>query len=332
MPELIHVYRGALIENIIRGDIVVINEHAQIVNEIGNGHKVSYMRSSAKPLQASAVVEKGAISAFGIDNQELAIMCASHNGEDYHVKAVETILSKIGMVEDDLTLGADYSYNSKIREKMLKTDLPKRKLINNCSGKHAAMLALCKHLNLPKRNYNLPEHAVQQWILETVASYTGMLKEDIILGIDGCGVPVFAMPLYNMALGYLNLLNPDRLGEKRAMAARQIVAAMAQYPEMVAGNGEFCTELIRVTKGRLIAKKGADGIYCCAQKEGPALALKIEDGNMQVLPQVLLAALSQLGLLNFQEEHKLTEYVQSEIINCQGNVVGEKVTVFNFGN
>lgn len=330
MPELIHVYRGSLVENIICGDIVVLDEKKKVIEELGDRKKIVYMRSSAKPLQASAVVEKGVMEAFSLSEKELAVMCASHNGEDYQIETVASILAKIGLQEKDLQLGADYSYNPALREEMLKNGLEKRKIINNCSGKHSAMLALCVHLNWNKEDYFLPHHPVQQLILKTVASYTEMAENEIILGVDGCGVPVFAMPLYNIALGYLNLLNPDSLEERRALAAKRIVKAMGGYPHLVAGHGEFCSEVMRVTRGRLIAKKGADGVYCCAQKGGPAIALKIEDGNMLVLPQVLLAALSQLGLLTANEERELTGFIHPEIINCQGSVVGERETAFRF--
>ncbi len=327
MPELIHIYRGSLVENIIRGDIIILEKRAKISREFGNGHKVSYMRSAAKPIQASAGIERGIIKAFNLNQKELAVMCGSHNGDSFHLEAVRGILNKIGLDEDALKLGADYSYNPKIKEKMLSMGIPKSKLINNCSGKHSAMLAICIKEGWDINNYFLPGHPVQELILNTVAAYTEMNKEEIIIGTDGCGVPVFGMPLYNMALGYYNLLNPQIMEEK-AEAAGEIVRALAAYPEMIAGRGEFCTCLIKETKGRLIAKKGADGIYCCAQKGGPAIALKIEDGNTEVLSQVLLEVLNQMGLLSLKEAEALAGFGKRNIINCQGDIVGRAEAVF----
>jgi L-asparaginase II len=216
-----------------------------------------------------------------------------------------------------------------MREEMLKNGAPKSKLIHNCSGKHSAMLALCVYMRWSAADYLAPKHPLQKLLLSTVAAFASIPENNIIVALDGCGAPVFAMPIYNMALSYLNLLNPKNMPTKKASAAAAIVKAIRENPEMLAGRGEFCTELIKVTAGRLIAKRGADGIYCCGQRGGPAIALKIEDGNTQVLPQVLLEVLRQLSLLSAAEEKTLRGGIDTAVFNCSGIKTGERITVFD---
>lgn len=325
---LLHTLRGSLVENIYRGDIAVVDKSGKLAYFCGDPEKVTYMRSAAKPMQAAAVYEHGVVEAFGFDQQELAVMCASHNGEDFHIQAIASILQKIGLTEEDLSLGADYSYNAAIRDQMLLKGLPRRKLVNNCSGKHAAMLALCVKEGWPIRGYAAAEHPCQKLMRETVAAFCEMPAEEIIVGVDGCGVSVFAMPLSRMALGWHNLQNPAMLPPQKQAAARAVTAAIAKYPQMIGGTGEFCSAVAAVTGGRIIAKKGADGIYCCAEAGGPAIALKIEDGNMAVLPQVLFATLSQLHMLREAEQAALAPFGRVDNLNCQNDKVGERIAVF----
>lgn len=329
MPELLHIKRGPLTENIIRGDIVVLDRKGQISWELGDGQKTTYMRSAAKPIQAAAALGRGIGENFRLNQEEIAVMCSSHNGEEQHMAAVASILEKIGLNEEDLQLMPEHSYNAGRRDELLALGMPKRKLAHNCSGKHSAMLALCMQEGWGREDYFLPRHPVQRLISKNLADYAQMEEEALIIGVDGCGVPVFGLPLYNMALAYLNLLNPENLLDRQRQAAQSIVAAMGAHPEMIAGTGEFCTALIGATAGRLIAKKGADGIYCCAQKDGPSIALKIEDGNMAALPQVLLGVLSQLGLLSPREEEQLSPFSKRELKDCRGQIIGESKLAFS---
>ena len=328
MNKLVEVTRGLLVEMIIRGSIVVVDDRGLRQTALGNADYLTYMRSSAKPLQATAAVESGAVDAYGISESELAIMCGSHLGEDFHTEAVLSILAKIGCKESDLTLGVDYSLSKAIREQRLVDHVAPRKVYNNCSGKHACMLTLCRFMGWPIENYQDRNHPVQQLIFKTVAEYAELSQEDIVVGVDGCGVPVFGMPLYNMAVAYNNLANPSRLPEKRAVAAARLTAAMGKYPHMVSGTNQFCTELMRITKGRIIGKLGADGVYCSAIIGGPALALKIEDGNLAAIPPVMVAALSQLNWLNADELQQLEHFGTIPNINCQRDKVGEMKATF----
>lgn len=329
---LVEVSRGSLTENIIRGHIAVVDRAGDTLFKAGDPQYVSYMRSAAKPLQASAVLEAGAIDAFGISERELAVMCGSHIGDDEHVEAVQGILDKLGLDESALTLGPDLSLSRKLREQRIATGVAPRKIYNNCSGKHSAMLALCRHMGWDIRDYHLPAHPAQRLILHTVAAYAGVPPEEIIIGVDGCGVPVFAMPLSHMALAFCRLTNPELLPEARAAAARRITAAIAAYPRMIAGENQFCSELIAATDGRIIGKLGADGVYCAAPLAGGlGIALKVEDGNGAVLAPVMMRLLSELDLLTAAEAERLSRFSRYDNINCKQEKVGETRAVFHLG-
>ncbi len=326
---LLHIYRGTLAENIIRGDIVVTDRQGQLMSGCGDIQKLTYMRSAAKPIQALVGVEAGVLEAYNIGQEELAIFCASHNGQSFHVAAVRSVLAKIGLREQNLLCGADYSFNPQIRAKMIEEGLAKSPLFNNCSGKHALMLAVCQKMGWSIDDYYLPEHPLQQAILAKVAFYAGLDKEQITIGVDGCGVPVFALPLINMAKAYAKLVNQHALSPREATAAKKIISAMAAYPHMIAGSGEFCTALMEVTKGRIIGKKGSDGVYCSACANGPAIAVKIEDGNMRALAPVMMSIYKQLQLLTKEEEQALSLFASWDNVNCRGQVVGSVKAVFS---
>ena len=326
---LIETSRGELVENIVRGDVAVVGKEGQLIAHLGNPQYFTYMRSTAKPLQASAAVESGAIDFFGINEDELAIMCGSHIGDDYHVLVLESILNKIGLDENSLTLGADLSFSNELKFKRIAENVAPRKLYNNCSGKHAAMLTICRYMGWDYSAYQHPDHPVQILIKKTVAAYAQVPVEELVIGVDGCGVPVFAMPLSKMALAYHYLANSHKLPSKRKEAARRITSAMVAYPQMVAGYGHFCTELMRATAGRIIGKLGADGVYCAAVINGDiAISLKIEDGNGIMLAPAMMRILNQLDLLNKSEQAKLAKFEIIDNYNCQNDKVGETRAIF----
>jgi L-asparaginase II len=178
--------------------------------------------------------------------------------------------------------------------------------------------------------YYLKSHPVQQMLLHTAADYCGLFSADIYVGEDGCGVPVYGMPLYNMALSYYNLCNSEQTAGTRRAAAHSVLAAMSEHPAMVAGDGQFSTELIRVTKGRIIGKMGAEGVYCTAEREGRwAIALKIEDGEVSAIPAVVIRAFRQMNILSEEEHQSLRHFAVRDILNCRGEKVGESKAAFH---
>ena len=331
MPEiLVRSSRNMIIENMYRGSVVMIGAGGRIKAYCGDSHQMTYLRSAAKPLMTTALLESGAAQAFGLSEAELAVTCGSHIGAPEHVEAVLGILNKLGLKEDDLALGADLSLNVKLREQRLADHVEPRKAFHNCSGKHAGMLALCLHMGWDTAEYQAKEHPVQQMLLSTVADLCGLAPGDIMLGVDGCGVPVHGMPLYHMALGYYNLCNSNQLADARGKAAKDVLAAMSEHPSMVSGDGQFCTELMRSTEGRVIGKLGADGIYCTAEREGGwAMAIKIEDGNVAAIPAVVIRAFRQMNILAEGEHQSLRHFAVREILNCHGEKVGETKAAFH---
>ncbi len=326
---LVHVTRGDLVENIHRGDAVIVKAGGEIVAEVGCPHKVTYMRSSAKPIQACTVIQSGAAEHFGLSEKEIAVICASHYAEDFHIEAVLSILKKIGLDEEAFLLGATYSLNDKITARFLREGKEKSKIYNNCSGKHAGMLALAMHMGYDIKSYDKPENPVQQMMLSTVAEFVGMKQEDIHIGIDGCGVPVFGMPIYNMALSYAKMADITSFEGARGVAVCKIIDSMTTYPEMVSGTGGFCSELMKATKGRIFGKLGADGVYCLGIRDkGIGLALKVEDGSAKALSCVVIEALKQLHELSDIELKALESFYIKENINTQGRKVGEMKTDF----
>ena len=192
------------------------------------------------------------------------------------------------------------------------------------------MLSLCRAMGYDCNDYYLPDHPVQQLIKNTVAAYAQIIPSGIVIGIDGCGVPVFGLPLLHMAISYLNLCNQGSMeSERLTLASRRIVNAIINYPEMIAGTGQFCTELSKATRGRIVGKLGSDGVYCCAVTDGGmALALKVEDGNGEASPPIIIEALKQLGLLSYEEQQLLTKFAIIDNINCQEEKIGETRPVF----
>jgi L-asparaginase II len=327
---LVRSNRNMIIENMYRGSVVMIGAEGKIKAYCGDSRQMAYMRSAAKPLMATALVESGAAKAFGLNEAGLAIACGSHIGAPEHVEAVSGILKKIGLKEDDLSLAPDLSLAIKLREQRLADHVQPRKIFHNCSGKHAGMLALCRHMGWDIQGYQNDEHPVQQMLLRTVADFCGLPSADIMLGVDGCGVLVHGMPLYNMALGYYNLCNSEHLAGARKEAARAVLAAIGAHPSMVAGEGRFCTELIRNTKGRIIGKLGADGIYCTAERDGRwAMAIKIEDGNVAAIPAVVIRAFRQMNILSEEEHQSLRHFAVRDILNGHGEKVGETKAAFH---
>ena len=326
---LIHVTRGNVVENLHRGDIAIVDSNGSLIGAKGDHQKYTFMRSCAKPLQASAVLESGAASHYQLEDKEIAIMCASHYAENFHTQAVESILNKVGLKEENLILGETYSMNTAVMQCMIKDGLQRRKLYNNCSGKHAGMLALAIHKGYDIADYIGENHPVQQLMLRAVSEYCEYDADKIAIGVDGCGVPVFALPIYNMALSYAKLADRSKRSNERRVAADAIIKAMTKYPEMIAGTGGFCSELMKHTKGRILAKLGADAVYCISLLDRKiGIAVKIENGNVDVLSCAVMEALIQLQALTEEEIDLLKGFHTKENINSAKCKVGEIRPVF----
>jgi L-asparaginase II len=306
-----------------------------LVASVGEVSGTTYMRSSAKPLQAIPLVEKGAAEAFGFEPAELAICCASHAGTDEHVETVRRLQAKIGITEDDLQCGVHLPYDLTTQHNLIREGLQSQPLRNNCSGKHTGMLALAKHLALPQDDYLKLDHPVQAAILEAVQQMTGAEAE---IGIDGCSAPNFAVPLRAAALAFARLIDPSNLSKPRTKACRQIADAMRAYPVMVSGPGRFDTRLMEVSEGRILSKGGADGFQSMAIPKGSSnlpfaigVAIKIADGDLgkRALGPVSIAVLAALGALSTRERSQLSEFDAGPSLNFREIHVGRHAVAFD---
>lgn len=289
------VWRGALIESIHRGRYAVRDARGEEIDSLGDTEEYVCLRSSAKPFQALPLVFSGAADAFGLTREEIAVACASHNAEPRHLAAVRSILRKAGLSEEDLHSGAHPPIHALSAARLARSGEEPRPIHGNCSGKHAGMLAVCAHAGWDPAGYRDPEGPLQKLVRRTIAKLCGLEPEAVRLAGDGCGVPVFALPLGNLALGFARLAaDSEDFPEDLAEAVHRIRDAMRRYPFMVAGTGRFDTELMKVTD--LIVKSGAEGVFAAASPEGWGLALKISDGASRAVAPAVVAVLGKRGV------------------------------------
>ncbi|MFN2512810.1 MAG: asparaginase [Pyrinomonadaceae bacterium] len=329
---LVQVTRGAITESRHRGHVVAVDPDGNVVALLGAPETVTFLRSSAKPHQAIALIASGAADRFGFSEQEIALACASHSGEPIHTEVVASMLRKIGLGPDDLKCGIHEPFSPEVARDLREKGEKPHVLQNNCSGKHAGMLAIAVHLGAPTESYDQPRNPVQLAIGHTISQFSGVPIEDIAIGIDGCGVPVFGVTVKAMALMYARLVAPPpQLEESIRKACNRIVAAMTRYPELIGGTTDrLDTEMMRATKGSLVSKVGAEGVYtagvtpCREWPNGIGLALKIEDGDdHRARPTVVIESLNQLGVLNDESLEAVSRYAFFPVRNRTGEVVGE---------
>lgn len=320
------VTRGGIVESEHRGAVAVVTATGRLLAFAGDPHLVTFLRSSSKPLQAIPAIETGAADAAGLNPRHLALMCGSHGADPDHTAAVSEILAAAGRAERDLQCGTHPPLDPAVRERFAASHTAPTQLHHNCSGKHAGMLVLAQHLHAPRDlPYTDVTHPVQQRILAAVADMAGLPASEIVLGIDGCSVPNFAMPLNAAARAFARLLNPDGLAPDRAAAALRLADAMRAYPKMVSWESGFDTRLMQAVPG-IVSKGGAEAYHAMAlpagmvRDEAIGIALKIADGASRARDAVALAVLAQLGLAIPSE---LADLVRPEVRNWRGMHVGE---------
>jgi L-asparaginase II len=331
---LAKVMRGGTVESMHRGHLIILGGDGHVLHSVGNPKTVTFIRSSAKPFQAVPFITSGACDEYDFSEEELALACASHSGERIHIRIAEQMLSRIGMYEAYLRCGAHLPFNEKEAERMMREGEQPTQLHNNCSGKHAAMLAVAKLMEADLQTYEELDHPVQKAILEAVSAFTEVPVKKIKIGVDGCAAPNFALPVSAMAKSFLNLVSPpDDMDPKMRAAAARISAAMVKFPELIGGTERLDTMLMQASEGRIISKVGADGVWLCAVlpcdkwPRGLGIALKIEDGDdRRARPVVAVEALRQLGILSADS---LPEVSPMAIKNRRGDVVGEVVANVN---
>lgn len=328
---LAEVTRSDLVESVHRGVIAVVDEKGKLIARAGDPGVLTYMRSAAKPVQAIPVVESGAARRYAFSAREIAMIVSSHGGEEDHVAAVRDILAKIGLPEKYLQCGVQMPLHGASAKKLLTQNIAPTALHCTCSGKHAGMLTLARFYDCRLEDYYELTHPVQQMMLQTMAEMAGLPNEDIPTGVDGCGVPVFALTAERMALAYARLVKPEMFSVSRQQACAEITAAMAGNPDLIAGKGRLASDLVRETNGKLIAKDGTEGVFCVGLPDrGWGVAIKIEDGSMRALGPVVISVLKQLDILDAGDLEKLRKHEKTIISNFCGEIVGEIRPTFTF--
>ncbi len=279
-PILVEIWRGGAVESRHRGAAVVMDASGRIEAQWGDTAVPVFPRSAIKSVQALALVESGAADDFAVDSSELALACASHNGEPRHVTAVSAWLGRMGLGIGDLECGAHAPYYGPAHEAMIAAAIAPTNAHNNCSGKHAGMLAVALKLGADTSGYIRPDHPVQRRVRAILSEMCGYDHETAPMATDGCGIPTYAAPLTALARAMARMADPRALAPTRVAASARIRAAIAAHPDMVAGTGRFCTEIMAASGPRILVKTGAEGVFAAALPEsGLGIALKIDDGG-----------------------------------------------------
>ncbi|HAQ06596.1 MAG TPA: L-asparaginase [Bacillus bacterium] len=327
--KLVEVYRGKLVESTHKGDIAVVDSKGKLLYYAGIPTKVVYARSSMKPIQAIPVVETGTADFYQFSDADLSLCCASHSGERMHTDRVIAILKRAGMEDSVLKCGTHIPrWQDTYKELIIKGE-EITPLYNNCSGKHTGMLATAKYMGENLDNYYDLDHPVQQRILDVVSEMTEYPREDIEIGIDGCGVPVHGLPLERLAYGFARMAHPESLTESRQKTVKRITQSMTAAPEMVGGTNRFCTDFMKAGRGRFFGKAGAEAVYCVGDNEsGLGIAIKIEDGNGRAMYPVVIETLKQLNLISETQIEELRDHYIPKLKNARDEIIGEIVPNF----
>jgi L-asparaginase II len=318
------VRRGPRVESVHQVAACAADVDGEIVVKIGTVETPVFLRSSAKPFIAAASVREGVLERFGFGERELAVMCASHNGEPAHAELVASMLERIGAHESDLACGAHPpAYEPAAAALAARGEKPSQ-LHNNCSGKHAGILALAKTIGAPFEGYLEPTHPAQRLILAMCERVSDDVFDGDKLAVDGCGIPVYATTLRKAAVSFARLATLRRLDDADATALARVASAMANEPWYVAGTGRFDTDLMRASGGRIVCKAGAEGVHCDALLDaGLGLAVKVVDGTRRAAPPATLVLLDALHALEPGVREALRQHAVVPVKNVAGRVVGE---------
>ena len=319
-PVLVEVIRGNVVESRHRGAYVAIGKDGETLASSGDIETPIFPRSAMKALQALPLVESGAAAQFNISDAEIALACSSHNGEKDHVDGARSVLEKSGGDESELACGPQWPRDD---HKLLLSGNQPGDIHNNCSGKHAGMLAFAHHMGYAVEDYWKIDHPVQQAMIKTISQVCDYDLSKADWAFDGCSLPNWTMPLQNLALGFSRFASGETLTAERKAAAEKIIAAVRAHPFMVAGSKRFCTSLMEAVP-RAFVKTGAEGVFCaCIPHAGIGIALKCDDGFDRASEPLIAAILAKLGVWTSQEREILTGYSSVEILNRREIKTGE---------
>ncbi|OLL32554.1 asparaginase [Burkholderia sp. SRS-W-2-2016] len=341
-PVAATIYRGDSIENTHLAHVALVDADGRLLYSFGDATRMTLPRSAAKPAQALAVLETGALDRYGFDAADLALMCASHSSEPRHIERTRAMLAKVQASEADMRCGGHPPLSDAVYVDWIRRGFTPTAVCSNCSGKHAGMLAGARSLGVALAGYELPDHPLQQRVKQTVASVCDLPDDGVHWAIDGCNLPTPAFPLDRLARLFAKLAAaedqveaaaPEAELAPRTAALARIYRAMTSYPELVGGEGRFCTLLMQAFGGALVGKLGADGSYAIGVRASQqtarlgargalGIAVKIEDGNVGVLYAVTAQLLTLLELGTPEQRAALAGFHAPKRLNTMGVEIG----------
>ena len=318
------VYRGKALEAEHQAAIAVVDASGRLTHCLGDPEAVFMTRSSIKPFQALPLILTGGFDHFGFTEEHLAIMCASHSGDDLHRDVVMSCLAKSGSSPADLKCGSGRPLGMETRSEFPLHGEEKDPTRSDCSGKHAGFLALTRFLGVPVEQYLDPESKGQLMVRRSVAERCEYPVEQINVGIDGCSAPNYSLPLRNLAIGFKNLVTLQAPEQPVRDALRRARDAMRRHPILVAGEGRLDYDFMRAFPGNAVSKIGAEAIQGIGFEDPPlGIAVKVLDGNPRALAPICVAILKQLGIIERMDNHPaLVRWESPEVRNARGLVTG----------
>ncbi len=322
-------YRGSLLDLVHEGYICVVDENGKVIRHAGDPNAMVYYRSASKPLQALPVIAMGLDEKYGLTDEETVIFSGSHLGEPFHVEAITSIAAKAGLDLDDLVMNPTVPGSTSANEERIRKGLPKAKIYHNCSGKHTGAMLIQKELDPEHiRDYWRPDSAAQKEILRAISVLSEFPSQQIDIGIDGCGVPVFAVPMKNIAVAFKNIACIDTIQDASLRAAAQrYIPRIHHYPLMMRGTDFLCS-MINYDPN-IVAKGGANGVYGIGlKKERIGISFKLKDGTEAVWPIIIKEIFRQIGYYNEDTFAMLDRLNSGTILNDNGTPVGTSKAVF----
>ncbi|GAM37852.1 hypothetical protein TCE0_033f08121 [Talaromyces pinophilus] len=323
--DCVVTYRGGIVENRHQVHAAIVDANGNILYTVGDPSRVTLIRSAAKPAQALAILETGAFNHFDFDDADMALMCASHNSENVHISRAQSMLAKIQAKDADLRCGGHAAISDVVNKSWIKAGYTP-------TGADVS-------------DYHLPENPMQLLVKSIVKDLANLKEDEVKWAIDGCNLPAPAIPLYSLAQMYGTVaaaadLDEDNNSQQRRQNLARIFYAMTGYPELVGGEGRFCTRLMTTFQGNLVGKIGADGCYGIGiraseqtRKLGTGtaigIAVKIEDGNIPVLYSAVMEILEQLGIGTQETREKLADLHHPKLLNTAGVEIGLVDSAFN---
>lgn len=326
-PVLVDVTRGGIVESRHRGAFCVVDQKGDVILSQGDINQEIFPRSSIKAIQALPLMESGAADAFGFTDEEIALACASHGGEVQHVAVATSMLNKMGLGKEQLQCGSHWPMNEEAGRHLAMEGETPNTLHNNCSGKHSGFLAYLKHMKVNPTAYTDVDHPLQQLIRAALEDVCEVDLSKAPVGIDGCAIPTWALPLKNLALGFSKYAQPDgRVSAERATAIKRLTKAVFSAPFMVAGSNRYCSRIMTAFNGRVFVKVGAEGVFTAfVPQRGLGIAVKCDDGAFRGAEIILSAIFEDLGVISKEEFEKagVGDLEETPITNRQGAHVGE---------